>query len=151
MKLTALIGRLLGLDQTQAIHRVEPSLGAPWAHDCTAWLIFGCLALAILAILFYTRWQSPRRPAARVVLAALRAGLLVLLLVILAEPVLTVHFTNRLRPTFWLVFDGSESMALADDLAEQDRATLAAPSPGSRPPHLRTHPAPIRPVALAQA
>ena len=120
-------------------------------HHAPAWLIFGCLALAILAILFYTRWQSPRPPALRVVLAALRAGLLVLLLVILAEPVLTVHFTNRLRPTFWLVFDGSESMALADDLAEQDRATLARAVAWQSPSTPAPHPAPIRPVALAQA
>lgn len=125
MNLTHWIGRALGLEQTQSIDRIEPNLAAPWAANSPAWLVFGCLAVALVAIVFYTRYQYRRRPGARVMLGLFRAALLCLLLLILAEPVLTVRITSRLRPALWLVFDGTDSMGIADDIPDSDRAKLA--------------------------
>ena len=106
-----LIGRMLGLTATQSIRNVELSLAAPWAHNAVAWLLLGCLGLAIVAVLFYARYQHRRRGRARIALASVRAILLSLLLLILAEPILTVRVASRLRPSLWLLFDGTDSMA----------------------------------------
>lgn len=126
MNVSTLFGRLLGLEQAEAIERVEPSLAAPWAREAPAWLVFGGIVLAALAIAVYARYQPARQQRAKWALAAVRASLLVLLLVFLAEPVLTVRMVNRLRPALWLLVDGSESMSISDDLPESDRLRLAA-------------------------
>jgi len=56
-----LLGRMLGLEESQAVVRVGlPSLGAAWAHEAPAWLLFGCLGLALLAVAFYLRFQPDR-------------------------------------------------------------------------------------------
>ena len=125
MNLTDWIGRMLGLEHTQTIDKIEPSLAARWASSSPAWLLFGCLAAAAIAVLFYTRYQYRRKRGARIALALMRAVLLSLLLLILAEPVLTVRITSRLRPALWLLFDGTDSMAIADEFSESDRARLA--------------------------
>jgi len=125
MNLTEIIGRILGLQQAQVIERTEPSLAAPWAHDAPAWLFFGCLALGGLAVLFYARYQRRRHAGVRAVLAVFRALALSLLLLLLAEPILTVTVSSRLRPALWLLIDGTDSMAIADDLSEAERTELA--------------------------
>jgi hypothetical protein len=125
MSPSELVGRMLGLDGTQSIERVEPSLAAPWAQDAPAWLVFGCVAAIALAVVFYTRWQPGRRRGARLALAVLRAGVLALVLLILAQPVLTLQISSRLRPALWLVFDGTDSMAIADDVSDSEQARLA--------------------------
>ena len=125
MNPTELIGRTLGLDGTQAIDRIRPSLAAPWVRDNAAWLLLGCLGLIALALVFYVRYQGGRRSGPPIVLALFRAGLLILLLLILAEPILSVRVTSRLRPTLWLLFDGTDSMAVPDEIPEDQRAQLA--------------------------
>ena len=125
MNLTELIGRLLGVEKAVQIGQKDLSLSASWAHASPAWLLFGCLALAIVSVLFYARFQHARRVKVRLFLAVLRGGLLSLLLLILAEPVLTIHITSQLRPSLWLLFDGTDSMAIADQMPEVDRAKLA--------------------------
>lgn len=125
MNIAQWIAPLLGLEQTQTIDKVEPALAARWAASSPAWLLFACLAAVAVAVVFYTRYQHHRRPRPRLVLALFRAAILCLLLVILAEPVLTVHITSRLRPSLWLLFDGTDSMAIADDLPESERARLS--------------------------
>jgi hypothetical protein len=138
MNLTPWIGRLLGLDDAVQIGSIEHSWAAPWAHDGPAWLVLGCVGLAVLALVFYTRLQHIRRVRTRLVLGLLRAAVLVLLLVMLAEPVLTVRVTSRLRPTLWLLLDGTESMTLRDQLPEAEAARLAQtvglPHPGGTSP-----------------
>jgi len=125
MNAAHLVGRLLGLDEAQAIDRIRPSLAAAWVRDGSAWLLFGCIGLVALALVFYVRYQGGRRLGPRMGLAAARALVLCLLLVILAEPVLTVRVTSRLRPTLWLLFDGTDSMALADEIPQAEQARLA--------------------------
>ena len=118
MSLSEIIGRLLGLEDAQAIEGARLSLAAPWAQSAPAWLLFGCLGLAAVTLAFYLRWQSTRRARSRLVLAAFRAALLSLLLLVLAEPVLTVRVTSRVRPALWLLVDGTDSMAVADEMPE---------------------------------
>src|SRR3990172_1125811 len=115
MSVTELVGRLLGVSSAVEIGRIEPSLAAPWAHDALAWVILGTLGLAALAVLFYSRFQYVRGARTRFFLAALRAACWCLILLILAEPVVTIHITSRLRPSLWVLFYGTDSMAIADD------------------------------------
>ena len=77
------LGRLLGLEQTQAVDDYQATLGAAWAHHAPIWLLFGCVGLAALAALFYVRYQRNRRRGARIVMAVFRAGALCLLLLLL--------------------------------------------------------------------
>ena len=100
-------------------------VGRAVAHDAPAWVVLGCLGLAVLAVVFYTRLQHIPRARTRLLLALFRAAVLVLLFLMLAEPVLTVRVTSRLRPTLWLLFDGTDSMAIADQLPDAERARLA--------------------------
>ena len=125
MNATQLIGRMLGIEQAQSIEHVRPTLAAPWVQGGSGWLLFGVMGLAALAILFYTRYQQGRRVKARTTLAVFRALLLSLLLLILAEPILTVRVTSRLRPPLWLLFDGSDSMGIPDEMTESERRQLA--------------------------
>ncbi len=69
---TDFIGRLLGVENLQSINAVHVSLAAPWAQSAGAWLLFGCAALAILAVVFYSRWQPTSRKKLRMLLAISR-------------------------------------------------------------------------------
>ncbi len=82
------------------------------------------MALAALAVAFYSRWQPPGRKKVRTLLAIGRAVLLVLMLLILAEPVLKLDFTSRPRPVLWVLFDGTESMDIQDEMTDAQRAKL---------------------------
>ena len=125
MNLTEIIGRMLGLKQTQAIEDFELSLGASWANDAPAWLFFGCLGLSVLVVLFYARYQRQRHVAARVVMAVFRGAALCLLLLALAKPILTVNVTSQKKPSLWFLFDGTDSMAMVDELSINQRDELA--------------------------
>ncbi len=125
MNITELVGRLLGVANAVEIGRIEPSLAAPWAHDAPAWVLLGLVGLIVLGALFYSRFQHVPGKTARFLLTLLRAGCWCLLLVILAEPVVTIHITSRLRPSLLVLFDGTDSMAIADDLPPSERARLA--------------------------
>ncbi len=126
MSRTEILGRLLGLDGAQHIDDYGVSLAAPWAQQSPAWLLFACAALVVVAVVFYARFQRTRRFRSRLLLTLLRAGSLSLLVLILAEPILTVTVTSRRRPVLWVLFDGTESMAIVDDLPSTEREALAA-------------------------
>lgn len=142
MNLTPWFGRLLGYENAVEIGGIEPSLSAPWAQAAPAWVVFGCAGGAVLAVVFYTRFQFARRKKGRLVLAGFRAAVLALLVLIFAEPVLTVRITSPMKPALWLLFDGTDSMAIADELAPQERQRLAQatglaskhPEAGTSPP-----------------
>jgi len=122
--LTETLGNLLGLEEAQRIDSVEPSLGAAWAQSSPAWLFFGAVGLAIVAIVFYGRYQRGKHPGARAVLTVLRGLALALLLLLLAEPILMVHLSSQRRPAVWVLFDGTDSMAIADELSAEERTAL---------------------------
>jgi len=125
MFVSGLRDRLLGLEDTQQVQGVSLSLGAPWAEQGPAWMVLGCLVLIASAVLFYLRWQPPRRRLVRTGLAWARAAVLVLILAALAEPALTLVVLSRPRPSLWLLLDGTDSMAIADAVAPAERAALA--------------------------
>ena len=120
-----LLGRILGLDQTQAIEGWQATFAASWARHAPVWLLFGCLALAAVAAVFYLRYQPSRRGRPRLVLAVFRAVVLCLLLLLLAEPILSINLTSRKRPSLWLLMDGTDSMAIQDELPTAERAATA--------------------------
>ena len=115
MTATELIGRLLGLEKTVEVAQPEFSLAAPWAHDAPAWLVLACGGLAAVAVIFYLRYQHLRRVRPRIVLTIFRAAALCLPILILAQPTLTLRTVSQLRPLVWLVFDGTDSMAIPDE------------------------------------
>lgn len=113
--LSGLFGRWGGASDGQSIDRLSVSLAAPWAHEAPAWLLFGCLAIVAGAVAFYFRWQVTKRPWARTAMAICRAVALCLALLALAEPTMTLTLSTRLRPSLWLLFDGTDSMAMTDE------------------------------------
>jgi hypothetical protein len=138
-----LLGKLLGLDQTQAVEGFQATFAAPWARHAPVWLLFGCLALAAVAAVFYLRYQQSRRRRLRIVLAVFRGVVLCLLLLLLAEPILSVNVTSRKRPAVFLLLDGTDSMNIRDELPTAERAALAeavgldtaeAPAPSTAAP-----------------
>jgi hypothetical protein len=118
------LGDLLGLDNVKTVESAEPSFAAPWASRAPAWVFFGCLALSAATVVLYLRYQPGKHRKGRIALAVVRAVVLSLLVVMLADPVLTLKLTSAPRPQLWFVFDGTESMSLQDRLPDADRARL---------------------------
>lgn len=125
MSLANLIGRLLNLDNVKSIDQIKPSFAANWAHNAPAWVLFACLAMCAISALFYLRYQTRAHRQARIPLAVLRAAILCLLVIILAEPVLTIKVTDNPRPLLWVLFDGTDSMGIQDELSDAQREQLS--------------------------
>ncbi len=125
MNATQLLGRLLGVHDLTSVERLELTFAAPWAQGASFVLLLACAALVGLAMFFYLRSQPVRRRGAQVMLIAARGLLLSLLLLFLAEPTVVAHLTTRPRPLVWLLFDGTDSMNIADDLPAAERTNLA--------------------------
>ena len=125
MNFTETIGRLLGYENVTSIDSIDFSFGSSWAHDGPAWVLFGCLGLCGLTGLFYARYQNRGRKRVRAALAFARAVVLCLLFVTLADPILQFTFTSHPRPLLWVLFDGTDSMAIEDELPEQQRERFA--------------------------
>jgi len=123
----SLLARLPGLEENETLLEYDLSLAAGWASDGPAWLVFGCVALAAAAALFYVVFQRREHPAVRTVAAVCRAAAFCLLLLMLAQPQLDVTVSKPRRPVVALLFDGTESMATADRFVDDDyRAQLEA-------------------------
>jgi hypothetical protein len=120
------LGRLLKIENLDAVDGIKPSLAAPWAQQYAAWIAPACLALCGLAVVFYLRYQSRARPWLRVLLGLGRGLLLCLLFLFLADPVFVVRFVHAPRPWIGLLFDGTDSMAIEDDYPGSEREKLDA-------------------------
>lgn len=125
MSLASLVGRLFRIENVNSIDSMALSFASTWAARSSAWLFFGCVGICLLAITFYLRYQPKAHPKLRLALALGRAVVLCLLLLFLAEPILTVKLTSTPRPWLWLLFDGTDSMDIQDEYAEEERAGLA--------------------------
>lgn len=125
MNLAALVGKLFRIENVNSIDGMALSFASPWAARSSAWLFFGCVAICLLAGTFYLRYQPKAHPKLRLALAVGRAIVLCLLLLFLAEPILTVKLTSTPRSWLWLLFDGTDSMGIQDEYSEQERVNLA--------------------------
>jgi hypothetical protein len=124
--MTRWIGWLLGIDNVTAIDEIDASLAAPWAQDGPFWVFLGAAALVALSLVFYMRYQPKGPVGPRFSLGLCRGLLLALLFVTLADPVLRMTITNKQKPFLYLVFDGTDSMAIEDQLPETQRAAIHA-------------------------
>jgi len=131
------LGRLFGYEHVSDIVSWNGSFAASWAADRPGLVLLGCLILGALTVLFYRRYQpaTPGRTRLlfwqveashlRVALMLLRTGLLSLPLLILADPVLELHFTSQPKPLLWLLIDDTESMRIEDKLPDEEERRLA--------------------------
>ncbi len=116
------LGRLLGLGEAQTLADFKFSFAAAWAQRAPLLLLLGCAGLAAAAAAFYFRHQSKGHRAWRIVLFVIRAAVLCQVLLLLAEPIPHPHAAKPQAPALWLLFDGTDSMNIADDLPPDIRA-----------------------------
>ena len=116
------LGRMLGLEQMQSVAGHKFSFAAPWAQRAPMLLFFGFLGLVAAAAVFYFWRQPSKHRGWRAVLFLMRAAVLCQVLLLLAEPILTLTIHSRKRPALWLLFDGTDSMNIADELPANVRA-----------------------------
>ena len=119
------LGALLGLENVQSIDHYQFSFGEAWAHRAPAWVLFGCVALGFAAFWFYLRYQTRVRSNARYGLALARALVLALLFIMLANPIVRMVYVSSPRPLLYFLVDGTDSMAIEDDLSEEQRSAIA--------------------------
>lgn len=120
------IGWLLGLDNVTSIEGTpEISLSSQWAKDGPFWVFLGVVCLFAVSLLFYVRFQQRGGLGIRIVLGFCRATVLTLLLLTLAVPVLHATYKTKQLPYVYVVIDGTDSMAIEDQLTEQQRQELA--------------------------
>ena len=132
------LGRLLGVEGLEAIHGVQLKFAAPWAQEYPALVLFGCILLAALAVVFYVRFQSVAAWGRRAALIGLRAVLLVLLLIALAEPVISMTMKHHPKGLLLMLVDCTDSMNIRDKLSVDTRQAYqrllgkAIPPPGAK-------------------
>lgn len=118
------LGRLLGISDATAIDAIEPALAAPWAQSSAFWVVLACVLALVGSLVFYVKYQTKGTRAGRIALGVCRGLLLALLILTLADPVLRLTVTRELRPNVYVIFDGTDSMAIADDLPDAQRDEL---------------------------
>jgi len=124
MSLVKIIGWLLRLDDVDQIESISgPMFVEPWAE--AGWLLIGGIFLAALSIVFYWKAQPHGRTKTGMALAVGRAVLLVLLMLVLGNPHLQITYAHRPKPVLWMLFDGTDSMAIQDDYTAAEKEKLA--------------------------
>lgn len=128
-----LLGWLFGISDVESVDSVRFSFAAPWAAEDLTWLVVGCLSAAGFTFWYYTRIQKGLSTAPSVILATVRAIILMLLIITLADPTIRLTADRMLQPILYLVFDGTESMNIRDNLTPAEIAALsdAIGNPGS--------------------
>jgi hypothetical protein len=126
--MTHWLGGLFGLESLERVDAWKVSLAAPWAIRFPLAVAVLVAAAAAAGAWFYLRWQPALDRRTRALLALLRAAAGAVLVLLLADPVLQLSVRNSPRPLLWLLFDGSESMAIEDeaDGKQSSRADLVA-------------------------
>ncbi len=122
--------QLIGVDPNDTVGAVEFGWGSAWADQYTALVLFACVAVVGLSLVYYFKMQPTDRPRLRMMACIGRIVCLVALVIVLAQPVLHVDLIEELRPQLLLVFDGSDSMNLA--AATSTTEPLGDPSPETR-------------------
>ncbi len=132
-----LLGKLFLIEDLSSIEGWKITLGAPWAQRYPVLLIFGVIGVAAAGIVYYVRYQHVGRHYGRNLMAAFRSILLVMLLLILAEPMISLTVSEHPRPLVLALFDCSGSMGIRDRLpGETVQELQAAMDPETRPESL---------------
>lgn len=121
------LAKLLGYAADESVRDVGVSWAAPWAQAAPLKVVAAVLVAAAVGVWFYRTSPGIKRPALRGVLATIRAALLVLLVLYLAEPTLEFYVSVHPKPWLWLLFDGSQSMTIEDEQPSPTGSTAAAP------------------------
>jgi hypothetical protein len=122
------LGGLFGLEGLERVDAWQVSLAAPWAIRFPLLVAILVAVAAAAGAWFYLRWQPPMHRRTRWLLAALRAAAAAVLVLLLADPVLQLSMRSSPRPLLWILFDGSESMAIEDEAEgkKKSRSALVA-------------------------
>ncbi|MCE9555674.1 MAG: hypothetical protein K8T91_20180 [Planctomycetes bacterium] len=120
------LGAILGLENVESIQQIRPSFTESWASSAPFWVFCAAAVLAAVGVVTYYRFEPAARGRSRLALAILRGVTLALLVIILAGPALTIVFTNEPKPLMYLLFDGSDSMAIRDNLGDEQQQKLMA-------------------------
>ncbi len=125
--MTYLFLKLLGIP-TEGASRIADGSIAFRGSSNLGWFFLAMLALVALAIWSY--WKTAREvpPVKRYIMAALRAMLLTLLLVLLLRPVFRYTIEGSVRRSLLVLLDNSASMKIADartDDADIKRVAIA--------------------------
>ncbi len=117
------LGNLLGIESLESIVEVHVQFAAPWAHNRPALVLFACVALAALSVVFYIRYQGLKKGAG-IGLAIFRACLLALVVWILASPEVAMTLRHTPRPLLLMLFDGTDSMNMRDKLSDESQEAI---------------------------
>lgn len=109
------LGGLFGVESLERVDAWKVSLAAPWAIRFPILVAVLVAVAAAAGAWFYLRWQPAMHRRTRSLLAVVRAAAGAVLVLLLADPVLQLSVRNAPRPLLWLLFDGSESMAIEDE------------------------------------
>jgi len=136
------LARLLGIKSTDEIHEIDIKFAAWWSEGRPVLVVLVCLGLAALGTFFYYRYQNEqpleKRKRRRAVLTIFRSLLLAIIGFILAEPIVSVSLTEHPRPILLMLFDGSDSMNLVDELSNEQADALDKMTPDSIDPTSKT-------------
>ena len=124
--MTRILGWLLGIRQATSIDQIDVALAAPWAQDGAFWVFLLAVALLAVSLVFYLRRQSKGPSGLRIALGIFRGLLLAILLITLADPVLQLTVASRQQPHLYVIFDGTDSMAIEDELPDTERKQVEA-------------------------
>lgn len=109
-----LLSRLLGIDRVAISKDADWSI--TWQHMPPAWVLFLIILPAVLfaVAMIYRRERQDVGLGAKVVMTILRAGLLLLTLLLLMGPVLTVETIKKRKAFIIVLLDESRSMQKTD-------------------------------------
>jgi len=120
------LGKLLGIDRVTISKDADWSI--TWQHLPPAWVLFLIIIPAILVVIgaLYRREREDVGTGPKVFLTLLRAGLLLLTLVLLMGPVLTVETIKKRKAFILVLLDESRSMQKVDLLqTDQEREAVS--------------------------
>lgn len=128
------LGAFFDIENPTAIHEAQFSFAASWAQGAQGlfWVLLGVVVLAVVAVGIYTFLHTRGSLWVRIALSVLRSGALALLFLMLAEPVLKLTYTSESKPFVYVIFDGTESMAIEDEYSSEESAALAEAT-GAKP------------------
>ncbi|MBW8883479.1 MAG: VWA domain-containing protein [Planctomycetia bacterium] len=118
------LGKLLGIERLESIDSARVTLAARWAGEHAFWVFLLALALVAGAVLFYWHFQRQGSARRRFALGVVRGMVLLLLLLALADPVLQLKLVHEQRPLVYVVFDGTDSMSIADEYSSSEQAAM---------------------------